>query len=139
MSYTYKEAQDLIFAALRDAWVGSGETISRVAWPDRKFKPPSAANWMRVEYDIISGNQSGFGTSNKKFRRDGLLSIQLFTPLSGGSTSPTNLAKIVADAFEGVRLGGIWFRTISGPTPVGQSGGFRQTNIAVAFEYDEVK
>ena len=141
MSLTYEQARGETFEAFRDAWTGGGFALSNVAWPDLEFTIPAGnVPWARVSFDIVTSGQDGFGIGTRKFRRSGLLAVQLFTPLGGGSTDAMNLAKIVTDAFEGQRTaGGVWFRSISGPTSVGASGGFNQTNLAVAFEYDEIK
>lgn len=136
MSLTDTEAYGEILTMFKAAW------DPRVAaYPDVDFAIPSGETvWARLSYDILTRRQSGFGDGQRKFERVGLLSFQIFTPLGGGSTDALNLAKVVADAFEGQSSpGGVWFRDLTGPSPAGVSGAFRQANMSVAFEYFEVK
>lgn len=138
---TYSEAYDEVMAAFKAAM--DAVPITSVHYPDMEFTIPAGDTaWARVAYDLINSAQASFsdGSTGKRWRRSGLLSIQLFHPLGGGSTDAWNAAKVAVDAFEGQTTpGGVWFRDITGPSPVGTSGGFSQTNLAVAFEYDEVK
>lgn len=138
---TYSDAYDEVMALAKAAF--DAVPITSVHYPDMEFTIPAGDTaWARIAYDLISAGPASMAdaTGRKRFRRSGLLSIQLFHPLGGGSTDAWNAAKVVADAFEGqTTAGGVWFRDLTGPSPIGASGGFSQTNLAVAFEYDEVK
>lgn len=141
MSLTYLQARNEIFVLVKAAL--DSVPITDVAWPDMEFDvPTSETAWARVSLDILTGAQAAFsdGVAGRRFRRDGLLSLQFFHPLGGGSTDAMNTAKIVADALEGAKTaGGVWFRDLTGPSTIGASGGFSQLNLTVAFVYDEVK
>lgn len=138
---TFDQAYDEVMAATKAGLDAAG--IAAVHYPDMDFTLPSGATpWARVSFDLLDSGQASFADrlGRKRFRRLGLLSIQLFHPLGGGSTDARIAAKVLADAFEGQSTsGGVWFRDLTGPSPVGANGGFSQTNLAVSFEYDEVK
>lgn len=141
MSLTYTEARDEIMAKLKAAF--DSVPISSVHYPDMAFTIPSGSvAWARVTYDVLGSNQASFsdGSTGRKWRRNGIIGIQLFYPLGGGSTDAWDAAKVVADAFEGKTTpGGVWFREILGPNAIGPSGGFSQVNMTIAFNYDEIK
>jgi hypothetical protein len=78
-------------------------------------------------------------TGQATYRRTGLLTVQIFVASGSGLQTTYDLVKVVADAFEGKSAsGGLWFRDVR-VREVGRDGAFRQTNVIIEFDYDEVK
>ena len=75
----------------------------------------------------------------RRFRRFGVLIVQLLVPSGRGLSGGTDYAKLIQDAYEGVTSpGGVIFRNVR-VNEIGQSGSFYQTNVSADFEYDEIK
>lgn len=134
---TFAEARDEVLAVLADAWDGTGFTL---AWDDLPFDKPSAAPWARATLrHTVSAQATLSGeTGNRRFRRVGMLFVQIFTPCGEGLSRGYSLAKVVTDAYEGERTAGVWFRNVT-VKEIGPSDDWFQTNVTVEFEYDEVK
>lgn len=153
MSLTIAQARDSILALFRTGWIASAETVDvPVFWPDKKTgtkgvassnveTPPSDEPWARVTLqNVVSGQSSLADNTNKKiFTRNGVLTVQIFTPYGTGLTKSYILTKVVQDTFEGkATSNGVWFRNVRA-NEIGQNGEWHQTNVLVEFEYDEVK
>lgn len=135
-------ARDEILAFFRTAWTANGESSSvPVLWDDVKGEIPANTAWARVTVQHASGEQATLSdhVGNRKFRREGLVTIQVFTQFGQGLRKADVLGKIAADAFEGkATQNQIWFRDVT-VNEIGQSGDWFQTNVLVSFIYDEIK
>lgn len=84
-------------------------------WPNHKSQDHAETEvWARWARDYLSGFQVSMGgTGGRKFTKDGLIYINVFTPLGGGLISATDAAQIAIDAYEGKRTpGDVWFRDV---------------------------
>ena len=116
-----------------DAWTFENEEGFR--------EPDQDKSWARVVVRTLPGGQETLGGSgNRKFRRQALLGVQVFTPRGGGLGPGDDLAEAVRNIFEARSIGGLDFTngTIS-EIPPGLDEKTFQHNIVVSFSYEEIK
>lgn len=143
---TIAEAKDEMIGVFYTAWSADSESASLfVLYPNEEIDDDDTsadAAWARVtikHFDNRFSPQSltgGLGTKN--YQRDGGITISIFTPIGLGADLGNALTKIVMDAFEGQRSGGVWFRNVRF-NEVGKSGAWDQVNIKANFNYSEIK
>jgi len=144
MTATITEARDEMFAVFRTAWLGDPASASvPVMWPDvAAQKPPTSGAWARVTVQHNTGRQATLsnGVGQRRFRRTGVVTVQVFAPTGDGQEFSDQLATIAKNAFEGVTTspGRVMFRDVR-LREVGQDGNFYQVNVLADFEYDEVR
>jgi hypothetical protein len=138
-SLTHKEAVDSMLALFKAAW----DTTGFIAlYPNVAGDIPTGTDgWARV--NIIHSDEEQASLSGAlnttRFRRDGGLTVQIFTKSGEGLSNGHALTKIVQDAFEGQSTSdGIWFRNVR-VNEVGPDGDWYQINVLVDFTYDEIK
>lgn len=143
------EARDEILGLFWVKWstdtpaLNSGNPIT-VEWQGVDSQNPPAANepFARVTLRHGRSRQATFGPKGgRRFTRIGLVTVQVFSPLSGGGglSFAEDLAIIARDAFEGEGTdSGIWFRNAR-TQEVGLSGSWYQMNMVIEFEYDELR
>lgn len=152
MTATVEQAVDAILTRFNDTWEGDAESTGiPVAWPDAKFQVPTGQDadddplpWARVaiNHNPGAGGQATLSgdTGQRRYRRFGVVTVQIFTPFGGGQLKAHRLVRVAMSAFEGVDLApsGVIFRNARF-TEVGQDGAWLQTNVTADFEYDEVR
>lgn len=149
MSLTIEQARDEIHTLFKTAWDAGIETTGKVVhyWDAKKAVPTTndadsnPDSWARITLQHAVGSQASLAnrSGQKRFRRSGLVTVQVFTPLGTGLNIGDKIYKIVVDAFEGkVTPGNVWFRNVR-LNEVGPSGSWFQANIIADFEYDEIK
>lgn len=143
MSLTRKEAIDEIGALFKAAWdtTGYGTRVKYDNVGTTSVPPADQVPWARVSLRHVTSRQASLAGANgtRRFRRTGVLTVQVFEPPGRGLSGGTDLAKIVQDAFEGITSpGGVIFRDVA-INEVGPDGDFYQTNVVAFFEYDEIK
>lgn len=143
MSATFATAYDEILALFKAAWDTTAHSAN-VDYENVAFTIPAADGtnaWARPRVRHASGGDGSLagGLGTKSYDRTGVLLVQVFTSAGAGLVEGHALAKIVADAFDGVRTAsGVWFRNVR-LAEVGPDGEWFQLNISVDFAYDEVK
>lgn len=154
MSLTITQARDSMLGLFRSAWLAAQVSVDvPVFWGtdakvgtkginSEKVEAPIAdAPWARVTLQHAAAFQASLADqSNKKiFSRNGVLTVQIFTPKGKGLTQSDSLVKVVQDAFEGkATVDGVWFRNVRA-NEIGLDGEWHQTNVLAEFTYDEVK
>lgn len=146
MSLTPIEARDEMLALFKTIWdEGSDEVDTSelsIHWPDLPFDVPDENEaWLRVTLRTATGEQATLSGSEglKRFNRQGVIIVQVFTPVGDGMKLSYKLVKIVMGAFEGKATpNGVWFRNVRF-NEVGIDGGWNQVNVLTDFNYDEVK
>ena len=146
MTTTYEEATDEVLTLFKAAW----DTTAYATLVDYqnlapsggvKLPPNAQSAWARVTLRNILGNQASLtgALATSRFDREGLLTVQVFVPAGEGLSEAYQLAKIVADAYEGVASpNGVWFRNVR-VNEIGEDGDFYQVNVLVDFSYSEIK
>lgn len=139
MTATYEESYDDILTVFKTAWDTTGFTAQ---YENLKFrKPTDETPWARVVIRHATGQQDSLsgGGSGTLFNRTGVMIASIFVPAGEGLQRAMQLAKIVANAYEGTTTPRqVWFRNVR-TNEVGPSDGWFQVNVLVDFTYDEVK
>ena len=143
MSLTRNEAIDEICAIFKAAWdaTGYGERVKYDNISKKSLPPDGEIPWARVTLRHATSAQASLAgeVGTRRFRRTGVLTVQVFEPIGSGLSGTTDLPKIVQESYEGVvSTGGVWFRNVR-INEVGPDGDFFQTNVVIDFEYDEIR
>lgn len=141
MSLTFAQARDELLEAITAAWT-AGAGGAPLFYDDRPGEAPAdATTWARVHIQHNLGTQSTIGgpIGTSLFRRDGLLTVQIFTPIGKGLSQADALAKVAIDAFEGKSTpNGVWFRKVR-MREIGPDRSWFNVNVYAEFNYDEAK
>ena len=130
---TESQAKEIVYQEFISLWAGETE----VTLENESFTP--ANKYVRITIRQLGSNQRTLGrTGNRKFRRDALVLIQVFTPADTGTGESDRLSKLAANIFEGKRLNGLSFGSVSS-RGVGPSGSWYQALVEAPFDYDEIK
>lgn len=133
---TYQQAYDAILTLFNTSWVTTGHRVFYENVENDRETDDTAFAY--VDFAHATGFQATLGGANRSFRRQGIITIRIFTQAGKGLQESHQLAKVAADAFEGQSTGGVWFRNVR-INETGRNGAFYQTNVVVEFEYDERK
>lgn len=139
-SYTYEEGRDAILGIFKTAWDTTGYSV--VSWDGSVGEVPTGNDpWARALVRHVTGGAATIGQvgGRRRFRRSGLVTIQLFDRVGDGMTRLDQLAKLVSNAYEKPAAPGhgVWYRNVR-VNEVGQSGDWLQLNVIAEFTYDEV-
>lgn len=135
---TYEEAIDDMQKMVLDAW---GPTGHEIFWESVEAdRETDDTAWAISNIRHVSGRQENLGgIGNRSFLRTGIIFLQIFTRVGNGLQESYQLAKVMADAFEGRSSpNGVWFRNVR-INEVGKDGTFSQTTVTIEFQYNEVK
>jgi len=138
MSLTYEEAYDEILTLLKDAWDPTTYTMHWEGVDEERDMGQDP--WATVMVRHAQGNQSTLGgKGQRQFLRIGVVMIDLNTPSTSSLSGAYQLAKVVADAYEGVSSpNGVWFRNVR-INENGRNGSFNRITVVAEFEYYETK
>lgn len=138
MNLTFAQANDDILALLKAAWDPTGHEMF---YDDiREQRETDQTPWAQVVVRHAAGQQDTLGgVGNRGFLRLGVVIVTINTPSGSGLSTAYALAKVVADAYEGVSSpNGVWFRNVR-INELGRDGTFYRTNVLIDFEYSEMK
>ena len=149
MSLTITQAVDEIYGLFHATWDTDGDTnLYPVHYEGREFEVPEGQDasgnplaWVRLLIRFPSMEKATVGNTagQSRYRRNGFISINIFTPLGIGGGLRDLLLQKVLDIFEGQRTaGGVFFRGTTSPTN-GPDGSWFQQNITFLFEFDQIK
>ena len=112
-----------------------------VAYDDVDFTIPSPPSiWARFNVKHFNAYQSSIGDPGaNKFRRQGMVTVQIFAPEKGATQDAVAKGDEVVSLFEGkTRFEGVIFSNVR-MTEVGPDGmGWYQVNVKIDFEYDDL-
>lgn len=136
------EARDEILTVFRTAWMaGSPSNTIPVLYPDVDKPAPSEGHYARVSVQHTNGFKATLSNriGERRFRKVGFVTVQIFTVRGNGLVLSDQLAQIGKDAFEGARTpGGVIFRDVQTPE-IGPDGIWFHRQVVANFEYDEVR
>lgn len=150
MPSTIATVRDEILAAFKDAWEENTSSSSvLVLYENVPGEPPDQADpitgkippYVRVSVRHLTGEQATLAGAlgTRTFRRDGIVTVQVFTPTGDGFTEADILAPIAKNAFEGASTAsGVWFRNVR-YNEIGTFGAWFQINVIADFIYDEIR
>jgi hypothetical protein len=138
VSLTFEQAVDDMQAMVLAAWTPTGHPIFWEAVEAERQSDDEA--WAVSTIRHVTGGQKTLGgVGHRSFARSGLIFLQIFTRIGKGLPESYQLAKVMADAFEGKSSeNGVWFRNVA-LNEVGKDGTFSQATVKIEFEYNEVK
>lgn len=111
-----------------------------IAWPDIEFTIPENKTWLRFNCQENGGQQVAMGDpGNNRFRRFGIVTVQVFQPRGSGSKDARTKASAARNIFTGAQTtGGVTFIDVSA-RQIGDDGhGYYQINVLAPFWYDEI-
>jgi hypothetical protein len=140
---TISQARDEMLSVFTAAWEGDPTSAPvPVLYPDRAQEIPTQGPWARarVQHNASAQVTLSGEAGARRFRRTGVVSVEIFTPTGDGLTLSDQLAMIASRAFEGVTTepGRVIFRNVR-VTEAGQDGAWHKTDVLADFEYDEVR
>lgn len=145
ITQSFKEAHDEIMGVFKAAWDTTGYPV---IWPNLAgavgdqiaTAPTGHIPYARISVRHLMGDETiGVVGGQRRYERRGMVIVQIFTPAGSGMDKAYDLAKTVADAFEGVVSGaGVWFRNVK-IEEFGVVENTFQVNVFANFVYDEVK
>lgn len=145
MPFSYpSDARDAIASHFTDAWNAQAAPVPELRYQDKYYTglPAGTATWARLTIIHNLGQQVTLGAvGNRRFRRFGIVTVQIFTPAGDGLTRADAMVKIAMDALEGATTDGgdtVDFRRARF-NEVGEDGPWHQTNVTAEFEYDAVR
>ena len=143
---TIAEARDEILLHFTMAWDAGTPPIPTLFYDDKHKDPPDDASYARITLkhnlfrQVTVGGKISQGGSGQRFRRFGIVTVQVFTISGDGLASSDTLIQLALDAFEGENTGSdrIEFRNARA-NEIGQDGPWFQVNVIAEFDYDRVK
>lgn len=140
---TIAEARDEILTHFTTAWNAGTPPVPLLMYDDKHRDPPDNAPYARitVKHNLFTqATVGGKGTGGQRFRRFGIVTVQVFTLSGDGLTNADVLVDLALDAFEGQSTGSdrIEFRNARA-NEIGEDGPWFQTNVIAEFDYDRVK
>lgn len=143
---TTTEARDEILTLFTDAWNAGTPPIPLLLYTDKHKDLPDDAPYARItiNHNVFQqatvGGKISSGGGGMRFRRFGIVTVQVFTISGDGLTAGDPLVDLALDAFEGENTGSdrIEFRNVRA-NEIGQDGPWHQTNVTAEFNYDRVK
>jgi len=139
-------ARDDIYTTFHVKWDADTPAVNGGAVPEvfrdgigEPTDKPTTAAWSRIQIRHAAGAQDGFGTGEIRTTKSGLVTVQIFQPLSTSpdTTLAEDLAKIAKSAYEGeVTANCVRFRDVT-INEVGPTDAWYQINVVATFEYTE--
>jgi len=141
MSATPTQARDEILAKFHEVWDVSASDVP-VLYSDRAQDIPDTGSWARITVRHLTGEQATLsnGIGQRRFRHEGTVFVQIFTPFDDGMVRSDELVEIAKTAFEGevTTPGRVIFRRVR-INEIGQDGQWFQSNVLADFEYDQIR
>jgi len=130
MAITYEQARRTIRGHFDGEWQGVVPTL----YQNEPETVGDARYFARLSIRPASSRQIAVGP--QKFRRRGVVFVQLFAAQSSGTDGLGALEEKAVSIFEGRTIDGITFRQV-GSDDVGPDGrGYYQVNVTANFQYD---
>lgn len=131
---TLAEARASIYSRLM-----STPPIPNFTFEGEDYTPPANGSWMRLSVRHLSGSQRTLGRpGTRRFRRQGLITGQIFTALGKGMKTGDDIGQTVLDLYEGQSFDGVdcfnGFVRESAP-----DDDYLLHIASINFDYDEVK
>lgn len=141
MAQSYEEARNALSNFTRTQWeaavAAAGHADAPLTYDNISFDPPEdLALWGRLTIHHLEGARASLGGASARFRRQGMVSIQVFTPIGEGTLLADRVGDPLVEAFEiPGQIDNIWFRNAR-MREVGSDGTAHQVNVEVEFIFD---
>jgi hypothetical protein len=132
---TIDTTRRLIYDTFITAW--GAETP--YTFDNEEFDQPTDTSWLRLVVRNSVTKQSTLGSiGSRKFLRNGVVFVQLFTPLHTGVAETDRLVLLLQAIFEGFRFTDVWFE-YTDVRELGIEGKWFQTSLETTFNYEQTK
>ena len=143
---TRAEARDEILLHFTTAWNAGTPPVPLLLYDDKARDLPPDAPYAKITIkhnvspQVTIGATVANGGNGVRFRRFGIVTVQVFEISGDGLTNSDDLVDLALDAFEGEKTGldRIEFRNARA-NEIGEDGPWFQTNVIAEFDYDRVK
>jgi len=140
------DARDEILGHFTTAWNAGVPPIPLLLYDDKKRDLPANAPYARITIkhnispQVTIGATVAQGGNGVRYRRFGIVTVQVFEVSGDGLTGADVLVDLALDAFEGEKTGldRIEFRNANAEE-IGEDGPWFHTNVTAEFVYDRVK
>ena len=138
MASTYGDARDLLSSFITTEWATAAGTAPLLYDNLGGERPEDPTLFGRLTIQNVSSSLSALGGG--RFRRIGLLTVQIFVPLYSGTEEADQVGESLVEALESVgptTLENVWLRDI-GMTDIGPDDAYHQVSINAEFLFDRV-
>lgn len=108
-----------------------------VAYENVPFTPPNNLPWIQVKLTFGDNNYGTLQAPSVGFnRQNGLITINIFTPVGVGAAANYTIAERIKDLFDRQTVSSIIFDAASGPnviTPSEPESAYFQTELIITF------
>ena len=140
------DARDEILDHFTTKWNAGTPPIPLLLYDDKKRDLPDDAAYARITIkhnispQVTVGATVANGGNGVRFRRFGIVTVQVFEIAGDGLTGADVLVDLALDAFEGEKTGldRVEFRNANAEE-IGEDGPWFHTNVTAEFVYDRVK
>ena len=104
-----------------------------VSYQNVPFTPPNNTPWLQV---FVRFGDNNYATLTSFNRQNGVLVVNVFTPIGVGAAANYTIAERVKDLFDRQTVSGIIFDAASGPAQVTPASPepYYQTQLTITFE-----
>lgn len=139
---SYQDAYDEIMDHFTTAWNAQTPPVPLLLYTGKTGETPNEAPFARITVQHNESNQRSVGgnVGNRRFRRFGIVTVQVFALSGDGLQEAHRLANIANNAFEGQKTGldRVTFRNCR-INEIGEDGPWFQVNVVADFDWDAVK
>lgn len=137
MPGSFTENESLIRSRFSTQWATLRPTVPLIFDNVGDQDLPEDTEWVRLV--VLPGNsgQVEFGMT-RRWRRAGVVSVQLFVPAATGTGLAMELGDTVKDIFEGLTVSGVIFRATT-LNRIGIDGAWLQYNAQTPYQADELR
>ena len=130
MSSTYNDVRAAIEERIATEMAIS--PVYPVSYGNVPFTPPNNAPWLQAS---IRFGDNAYATLTDFNRQNGVLVINVFTPIGVGAAANYTIAERAKDLFDRQTVSGIIFDAASGPTqvPAAAPAPYFQTQLTITF------
>jgi hypothetical protein len=136
------DARDEILDHFTTVWSAQPNPVPLLVYQDKRRDLPLNAPYARITVIHTPETQRtiGGGVGNRRFRRFGIVTVQVFAMGGAGLQDADRFANIALTAFEGSKTGEdrVTFRNAR-IVEVGEVGPWFQMNVIADFDWDSVK
>jgi hypothetical protein len=104
-----------------------------VSYQNIPFTPPNNSPWLQV---FLRLGENAYATLKSFNRQNGVLVVNVFTPIGAGTAANFTIAERIKDLFDRQTVSGIIFDAASGPAQVTPAAPqpYYQTQLTATFE-----
>jgi hypothetical protein len=135
---SFADTENLIRSRFNTQWTALRPTIP-VFYDNAgdDVEPPENSEWVRLTVLPGDSQQVEMGRL-RRWRRVGVIIIQIFVPAASGTGLAQELGDTVKQIFEGITVSSVIFRATS-LNRVGLDGAWLQYNATTPFQADELR